>query len=1530
VEPQPETLEQALAAADTLVGAATAAEAAAKTGGPDPPTTAVLSPFQAQISGAQVGVQTSEPTEPATTSEIADQKLFPTVEVPIGELSLSADVPNFKADADEQTGVVQGQQLEGKYERLGTGAVTVWEREGGRKEVISGRHRFDLARRSGERTIPAQVVREREGFTKEMAMTLDAEMNIRDGQGTVSDYANYFRNTTVTEEDARARGLLSRAKGKAGWALGKNAGTDLYALYRAGKVKEDQAIAIATAAPAEEALQRVGSKAAMRGAGPQELSNFIQAVRYKTKNAPPEQLDLFGSNDAAMNEAERLAKVATQLQRELDKEIRATDNAVRNADRAREKGIRFERDPQEILGENAMLRVQRGMWDNWALHPELVAQVTGQPVEQVAQAAAEPGPGPVAQAMASVEAALDNLKVDMQGKQLHLFGLAPAVWNTLVDMVKLGVRGGRKLAAAIDWAIAQIRAQGHAFDEDKARQYLLNENVRQFSEKVLDPASEVSPAVQEALPESAVFYEPRTNESDAAAANRMIDTAGVDNAIAAFKDATVNMPGAVRTALGLALIKRLGQEERLAKSAIDRDAAVAKQVDLVEHVTGRATEIAQSLQAMSMWARMTPAGHLRMARRVFNQAAERALGRMRPALEEIRGVLGEVNAATSAAATKEPEVIRAVDQVAGPAVANALHNQIVIEVSGALGSSPAVMQLIREQTRKSISAQRLREVASQLQTILARHYQDPEGKTLASKIVAGVGLENETAETLARKIDKEFERAMTKRTEDVQAKVRRVRSTNNLGLLSADNEVDRAIRTELKRLDLRLDALVKWHYTRADATGQGLAKRLSDGLGLSEDGAAFLAARIEGRFKQLATERKRKALEKLTTPAAAREVKRPAVTERLIQLSNLGAFSEQQFYDAVKEKLGLPVFTPEIAKEITRRANAIQKLPEGFQQQRAQIDLMNYIERQKGVRWQDLPLAFWFANVLSGPTTHLVNVISNTLNLAAHTGIEVMKRPTATPQILEALGRGAGKGVLEAAAVLSSGQATGTRLQKIEAARPLELAEFKGWKGVFKLWRYVYRALAAEDMLFFKAAEEMKSAVAARVIAKKEGVRGAQLSRRVAEIMGETVRDRAEAQATAEGLAGLDYRRRVNEIMEQGRPDALRETAKDYALRVTFNQEPSGVLGAIASGVHKAAARAPFLKVVVPFVNIVANVANESLNYLPPVGFGRALYGTWFGKLDGKPIADKDQLYDQYAKATAGLLALAGVAALAAKYRDDDDPPFDINGAGPRTADQRKQLMERGWLPYSFKIGSRYYSYANTPLAVPMAILGNYMDALKYKHLGETDALNRVAYATLLSGRVITEQSFLNSIADLFEMLGRDSTKGSADAGGRMFTRMASGFVVPNLFRQIDQLNDPTLYDSTGIQAKLVNQVPWVRRLNEPALNALGEPVQKYLSSRFTSAERPDELWRVLTEKQAWVPVVDRETIVGDRKRGADYFRVLEPDEIYELTRESGQAIRDRLEANIDRIELMEPEQARAYVQRVTQEEREKVKRAMR
>jgi GNAT superfamily N-acetyltransferase len=314
-------------------------------------------------------------TPPAPTISDLNPDLYPPVETPISKLTLSEDVPNFKAEASKATGVVQGNQLQGTYRRLGTPAIIVWQRNNGALEVISGRHRFDLAKRTGEKTIPAQIVRESEGFTTQDAMTLDAEGNIRDGQGTVQDYANYFRNSSITEAQAVERSLLQRAPGRSGWALGRSGSNDLYAAYSAGRISEAKAVAIAQAAPGDEESQRAGlAQAKTPSMTPEALGTLVSMVKYS--KAQGTQEDLFGTSDAGINEALRLVKLANSKADEIQDQITAVNAAAKRPEAAAKLGVNVS-DPDGILKRVSELRIKAEQYRKFYLYPEIRAELTG-------------------------------------------------------------------------------------------------------------------------------------------------------------------------------------------------------------------------------------------------------------------------------------------------------------------------------------------------------------------------------------------------------------------------------------------------------------------------------------------------------------------------------------------------------------------------------------------------------------------------------------------------------------------------------------------------------------------------------------------------------------------------------------------------------------------------------------------------------------------------------------------------------------------------------------------------------------------------------------------------------------------------------------------------------------------------------------------------------------------------------------------------------------------------------------------------
>jgi len=284
----------------------------------------VRQPILTNVPDAAPMLRATEAPAAAMPDAAPDSQLdgLRTQEVPVSDLRLSKDVPQFKSDADEETGVVE--PLAGKYQRLGTGPILVWERLDGSREVISGRHRFDLAKRTGEQTIPAQVVREADGFTVQMAVTADAELNIRDGHGKTKDFANYFRASGTTDTEAESRGLLARAAGKTGWAIGTQGSQELFDLHQNGRLTDLQAAAVARTAPGNEALQRAGIAALNRGTPIDVTVNLMRALELQTGPAPTvDQMDLFGADDSMMLRMEQQAKKATEIQRGLKEQVAA-------------------------------------------------------------------------------------------------------------------------------------------------------------------------------------------------------------------------------------------------------------------------------------------------------------------------------------------------------------------------------------------------------------------------------------------------------------------------------------------------------------------------------------------------------------------------------------------------------------------------------------------------------------------------------------------------------------------------------------------------------------------------------------------------------------------------------------------------------------------------------------------------------------------------------------------------------------------------------------------------------------------------------------------------------------------------------------------------------------------------------------------------------------------------------------------------------------------------------------------------------
>lgn len=347
---------------------------------PETKTVTKVEPIKQPLTedGGSVKISTTVPKEQPKPVDAGALNAVPVQEVPVDKIEHFPEIPNMKRNAKGKGGTVPGKELAGDFSRLPANPITVLEASDGKMGVVTGRHRLAKAIDSNEKTIPAQVVRETDGYTKEWARMFDAEQNIRDGQGNTDDYANYFRQAQLLPQEAQSRGLTRDEKGQQGYAIGTNASQEVYDGYMNGILSSKQAASIASAAPQNPDLQRAGIKLAMSGTNADQLPNAIKQLQMMSatqQGSQGQQTDMFGADDRVMKMVIDQSNAAAAKIKEIDQEIYASRGAVKNPDAARKGGVVVE-DAKATQAHIDQLKQEKGRWQNWVNDPELRGQLT--------------------------------------------------------------------------------------------------------------------------------------------------------------------------------------------------------------------------------------------------------------------------------------------------------------------------------------------------------------------------------------------------------------------------------------------------------------------------------------------------------------------------------------------------------------------------------------------------------------------------------------------------------------------------------------------------------------------------------------------------------------------------------------------------------------------------------------------------------------------------------------------------------------------------------------------------------------------------------------------------------------------------------------------------------------------------------------------------------------------------------------------------------------------------------------------------
>jgi hypothetical protein len=273
-------------------------------------------------------------------------------------------------------------------------------------------------------------------------------------------------------------------------------------------------------------------------------------------------------------------------------------------------------------------------------------------------------------------------------------------------------------------------------------------------------------------------------------------------------------------------------------------------------------------------------------------------------------------------------------------------------------------------------------------------------------------------------------------------------------------------------------------------------------------------------------------------------------------------------------------------------------------------------------------------------------------------------------------------------------------------------------------------------------------------------------------------------------------------------------------------------------------------RLVVPFTNVVANVVNDQLDHTP-VGVYRAIK-------DKKMPSDRRAT--TLAKGAIGT-ALMGSLLMLAEEKDEDGLPF-ISGAGPRDASKRSQMYMRGWKPYSVRVGGVYHSYQYTPYGVALGIVGQYRDAIEFKNLSDGSATDRLYFAMMNSYQTIMSMSFLSGLADFFKEATTETSSKTASQKAKKLVVNKAGSAIPNFFKQLDRVFDPTVYDSNDIKSLIAKQIPVARQSLDKALNVWGEPVERQ-GNKFFTIPKPDHIDKFMMKSNVWIPAIGKSTQIN-------------------------------------------------------------------
>lgn len=434
--------------------------------------------------------------------------------------------------------------------------------------------------------------------------------------------------------------------------------------------------------------------------------------------------------------------------------------------------------------------------------------------------------------------------------------------------------------------------------------------------------------------------------------------------------------------------------------------------------------------------------------------------------------------------------------------------------------------------------------------------------------------------------------------------------------------------------------------------------------------------------------------------------------------------------------------------------------------------LANFVSKLGESSQWEKAVGLWKAGLLTGPKTHLANIIGNTAMQALETvkdvpatGFDIARSAITGGPRAKSVGLGTltsqissiPRGLQKGKQVLTEG-VTAEDLLKTDVRKPLRYGDSRGGKIAQAYTNIIFRALGAEDKVFKELA----------------------FSRSISE------------QARVGEMNGLG---KAVDLLTSPTKEMLQQATRDAEI-ATFNS-PNKVADMVRAAKNAGGpAASAVLDVLAPFVRTPTNVAARIVDYTP-VGFPIKLAKKLI-KADS--VTNKD-IAESFGRSTTGLGILALGYELAKHGR--------LSGAAPSSISEKNEKNLEGQTPNSILINGKWRSIQRISPIGNLLIMG--AEAFN-------SGLNPIDI-TAAGLKGVTDQTFLKGVAGALSAINDPQQNAAA-----YFNSLISG-VIPTLSGNIATGIDPYVRKPKGVLESVEAKIPGLRERVPTYLNQLGDAV---------------------------------------------------------------------------------------------------------